>query len=592
MSVQLFKKVDYPLSKLLDDIHVGEIGLPDIQRPFVWERRKARELFDSMYKGFPVGYLLFWENDLSAEQRQIGTGAKQKAPYLLIVDGQQRLTCLYAVLKRVPIVTRQLQDEHLRIAFRPKDETFEVTSAAHRLDPEYIGDISDIWMFEDGYHNFVSHFLTRLRASRDVSDAEENLIRERIDRLRNLENYPFTALELANSVNESQVADIFVRINSQGVRLNQADFILTLMSVFWDEGRKELEQYCREAKKPPSGVPSPSSYFIKPEPDQLLRVSVAVAFRRARLQHVYSLLRGKDLETGEFREEHREKQFELLKTAQAYVLDVQNWADFAQVLLKAGYRQEWMITSRLGMLFTYALFLIGKRDYQVAPQKLREVTARWLFMTALTSRYTSSGETLMEEDLARFRGITAADEFVAVLDDIVRATLHDDFWNITIPGQLESATARSPVEYAYYAALTLLDARVLFSDMKLADLLTPGIAAKKSVLERHHLFPRAYLSTIGFTTLRDTDQLANYALVEWRDNIRISDASPADYFPEYASQFDEETLAMMYYWHALPNEWYLMDYPTFLESRRQMMARVIRAGFAKLCGETSGIDIS
>lgn len=93
------QKVDYTLSKLIEDIHVGEIGLPDIQRPFVWPRSKVRDLFDSMYRGFPIGYLLFWENGITDKHRVIGADGKQKPPRLLIVDGQQRLTSLYAVIK-------------------------------------------------------------------------------------------------------------------------------------------------------------------------------------------------------------------------------------------------------------------------------------------------------------------------------------------------------------------------------------------------------------------------------------------------------------------------------------------------------------
>ena len=99
MSETLFKEVSYSLSKLIADIDIGEIGLPEIQRPFVWTNKKIRDLFDSMYKGFPVGYLLFWSNGVGDDHRQIGTGKKQRVPRLLIVDGQQRLTSLYAVLK-------------------------------------------------------------------------------------------------------------------------------------------------------------------------------------------------------------------------------------------------------------------------------------------------------------------------------------------------------------------------------------------------------------------------------------------------------------------------------------------------------------
>lgn len=139
MSATLFKKVDYSLAKLIHDIEQGEIGLPDIQRPFVWEAAKVRDLFDSMYKGFPVGYLLFWSNDHLSNTRQIGIAAKQtRVPRLLIVDGQQRLTSLYAVLKGYPILTRDYKESHIHIAFRPRDAKFEVTDAAIQRDPELL----------------------------------------------------------------------------------------------------------------------------------------------------------------------------------------------------------------------------------------------------------------------------------------------------------------------------------------------------------------------------------------------------------------------------------------------------------------------
>lgn len=104
MTATLFKEVNYSLSKLIEDIDIGEIGLPEIQRPFVWPNARVRDLFDSMYKGFPVGYLLFWGNGTDDGYRQLGTEGKQHSPRLLIVDGQQRLTALFAVLKGVAVV--------------------------------------------------------------------------------------------------------------------------------------------------------------------------------------------------------------------------------------------------------------------------------------------------------------------------------------------------------------------------------------------------------------------------------------------------------------------------------------------------------
>ncbi|BER93124.1 hypothetical protein [Thermatribacter velox] len=147
-----------------------------------------------------------------------------------------------------------------------------------------------------------------------------------------------------------------MRINSQGRTLNQADFILTLMSVFWDDGRKELEDFARQAKTHSlDGRLSPYNPLFQPLPDQLLRVGIVLAFRRARLEHVYSILRGKDLQTGEFSVERREQQFALLREAQGYVLDLQNWHDFLQVINRDGCVHPRLISSQTAFVYTYAL---------------------------------------------------------------------------------------------------------------------------------------------------------------------------------------------------------------------------------------------
>jgi hypothetical protein len=578
----LFKEVNYSLTKLIQDIELGEIGLPDIQRPFVWSNTKVRDLFDSMYKGFPVGYLLFWANAVDNGHRQIGTMQKQKVARLLIVDGQQRLTSLYAVQKGISVLREDYREEKIYIAFRPKDRTFEVADAAIRRDPEFIPDISVLWNPDTSRRRYVRDFIDRLRAVRVVSDEEEDDLHEAIDRLYDLQNYPFTALELSHTVDEQQVADVFVRINSKGTPLNQADFILTLMSVYWDTGRSELEKFSRESRRPTTNGASPFNYFLQPDPDQLLRVCVGLSFRRARLQHVYSILRGKDLETEEFSDERREQQFATLQEGQRYVLDLQNWHEFLKALLRAGYRSSNMISSEITLLYTYVFFLIGKRDFGVDAFTLRNLIARWYFMVALTSRYTGSFESVMEQDLARLRGLTSAADFVATLDRIITDAFTDDYWNITLPNELATSSPRSPSLFAYYAALNLLDARALFSQMKVAELLDPALRGKKAALERHHLFPRAYLRRIGIEETRDINQIANYALVEWKDNIDIKDASPAAYLPKYTERFDQAMLAQMYHWHALPEGWEAMAYMTFIEVRRKAIAQIIRAGYAKL----------
>jgi hypothetical protein len=586
MKSALFKEISYPLPAVMDAIDMGVIGLPEIQRPFVWKNTQVRDLFDSMYKGFPVGFLLFWANGASNGHKQIGIETKQKVPNLLIVDGQQRLTSLYAVVRSREVVTQDYTKQRIEIAFRPRDGQFEVTDAAVRKDPEFIASISDMWSKYTGSYGFITEYLNRLRSYRALTTQEEQLIPSAIERLWDVRNYTFSALELSSDITEEQVAEVFVRINSKGVKLNQADFILTLMSVFWDEGRQALEAFSRQARIPSIGVPSPFNYFLHPEPDELLRVAVGVGHRRARLHHVYSLLRGKDLETEEFSDERRVQQFEILKTAQGQVLHLQNWHEFLKALMTAGFRSAETITSHNSILYAYAMFLIGRIDYKVDAYELRALIARWFFFTSLTSRYSSSPETQMEADFLKIRNLKTAAEFTEALDQIMSDTLTEDYWKITLPNELATSSARSPSLYAYYASLCLLNARVLFSQLSVYDLLDPMVNAYKKATERHHLFPKKHLHGLGITEKADVNQIANFALLEWHDNIAISDRAPNEYFPKYVQRCiqhgEESELANMRFWHALPEGWEQMAYKNFLGARRQCMAEVIRAGFARL----------
>ena len=419
MSTTLFKEVSYSLSNLIDSIEMGDIGLPDIQRPFVWKNAKVRDLFDSMYRGYPVGYLLFWENQLDGGVKQIGTNTHQKVPNLLIVDGQQRMTSLYAVLKGISVIRENYEAEKIEIAFRPLDGSFEVTDAAIRRSPEWLPSISALFAKDASQYAVIGGYIENLKKTREQEDKglspeETKQCEVALQRLFSLTSFPFTALQLSASIDEEQVAEVFVRINSKGKSLNQADFILTLMSVFWEEGRKELETFCMAARNPSKEGASPYNHFVEPSPDQLLRVAVGFGFRRARLKYGYALLRGKDLETGEFSSERRESQFARLKEAQTQVLNLTHWHDFLSILKQSGFTGANLISSQTTIYYTYILYLIGRIDLKVIPHTLAQVIGRWYFMASVTSRYTGgSPETLMERDLAALRDVDSSDKFLA-----------------------------------------------------------------------------------------------------------------------------------------------------------------------------------
>jgi hypothetical protein len=249
-----------------------------------------------------------------------------------------------------------------------------------------------------------------------------------------------------------------------------------------------------------------------------------------------------------------------------------------KTLLKAGYRSGKMITSKMSILYSYVMFLIGKKEFKMDNYELRNLIARWFFMSSITGRYTSSPESAMEMDLSALRGVKTAEQFAKTLEKIIDDTLTEDFWNITLPNDLEAASVRSPSLFAYFAALNLMDAKVLFSKMKISELLDPAIRAKKAPLELHHLFPKNYLRKTGVTETIETNQIGNYALLEWPDNIDISDLSPNDYIQKYFPRLSNE----MQYWHALPDGWDNMKYSEFLVIRRKLIAKVTRDGYQKL----------
>lgn len=585
MAFILFKDSTFQVAELISMIRRRSLALPDIQRPFVWDHSKVRDLFDSMYRGFPVGHLLFWETGAGDNTRTIGTGqGGDTVPSQLIVDGQQRLTSLFAVIGGQEVVTKEYRSVSIRIAFRPADGTFRVTDAAVARDPEFIADISVLW--QEGRRGHVRQFFDRLARKGPLEDDERDRLEDAIDRVHDLATYTFRAVVLSPEANEEEVADVFVRINSEGVSLSQADFILTLLSVFQDKERRRLEDFARDSRRSATGQASSFNWHIQPDPAQLLRVTVAVAFRRAVLKAVYAMLRGKDISTGLIDPERRDEQFERLRAAHDKVLSLTNWHEFLTSLDRAGFRSRKMISSENAVLFTYALWLIGRYDYGVQIGQLRELIARWFFMAHTTGRYSGTFESQVERDLAQLAELQPgdADGFTRTIDKMIADRFTSDFWTITLPNSLATSAAFSPSLLAYVAALNILDADVLLSRTKVRTRLDPAVLLVKGI-ERHHLFPRNHLKThLGVNDSKQMNQIANMALVEWSDNIAIGDKAPSVYWPEQvaAKGLSAEELAAHRYWHALPENWTTSTYREMLEQRRTMIAVVVRDAYRKL----------
>lgn len=583
----------WTVEELVSAVDKGTIRLPDIQRPFVWPNAKVRDLIDSMYQGYPVGELMFWANNDAEHTSAIGSDTKTQDASMQVVDGQQRLTSLYAVLRGLQVWRDDYSRETIRLAFNPLTERFEVPTAVTKRQADWIDDI--VGVFKDPIEARYA-YLDRLRAdSRYTVDSTlERAVEVAIQRLAKLRDYSFQVVQIREQVPRETVAEIFVRINSEGVNLSSADFILTWMSVFWEQGRSELENWARNSRFTPAEVASivneqakwtPHNPYMSFEPGQILRVAIAVGLRRAKLQDAYNVLRGRDPRTRIIDPERREVELAQLKIGQSHATKPLHWDEFLKVLERGGFRTKEMITSENTVLYTYALWIIGRVDFKVPVDQLREVMARWFFMSQITGRYTSSPETRMQEDLNRLEGLPAeATEFIAVLNNEIAAAVPDDWWRVTLPNNLTTSSAGAPAFVAYIAALNILDADVLLATSKVKDWINPSRRTVKGI-EKHHLFPRDYLASgLGLGDPKRINQVANMALVEWSDNITISNQPPTDYWPqEVADKNIEQTRrARQERWHALPEDWIHLDYDRFLAKRRELMASVIHDGYKLL----------
>ncbi|HEY1690237.1 MAG TPA: DUF262 domain-containing protein [Solirubrobacteraceae bacterium] len=587
MARTLFKPVQYELSQLLGDIELGKLALPELQRPFVWPKTKVRDLLDSMYRGYPVGYLMLW-NAAEIDSKFIGVDGKQHTPTEFIVDGQQRLTSLYAVMKGAEVTFKDFNRDRIRIAFRPRDGRFDVADAAIERDPEFLANVTQLWVGEDW--EVIDSFLARLRTARPeaLADGQEAHLRRALSSLRNLEDFPFFAVQIGHEVDEERVAQIFLRVNSGGTSLTQADFILTLLSVFREQDRRRLERFAEASRTLPSGsAPSPYNHLIAPAADQLLRVAVLVAFHRGRLQSMLALLRGGSLDGDTtLSTSDREAQLDRLTEAIDLVLELTSWHEYIKALMSAGFRRSNEISSANNVVLVYALYLIG-RGYGLSHSELRTTIARYFFMSSLTGRYTGSFETQITQDVQALAEASSGVDYLDRLRQMIARALTEDYWTITLPQQtLATSAARGPGLFAYAAALCILNARVppfveqgghheQKAALGLRDLFDPVLRPKKAPIDRHHLFPRKHLERLGVTGSRNVNQIANLSYVEWPENVEISDVAPSMYWPRYEDQFT----ATDRFHHALPDGWAQMDYWRFLDERRKLIAEVIRKGF-------------
>jgi hypothetical protein len=583
----IFEHGQRSIASLMSDIEREVIALPDLQRPFVWEDTKVRELLDSLFVGFPVGTLVFWHTSSDKDARALGAERPGLRATTLVIDGQQRLTSLYAVMRGFEVVGKDGTTRMITIAFRPRDGRFEVADAAIRNDPEFLPNVTELWNGTRPKPQIRRDLMNALRdKGRAIDETYEDAVERNLDRAHSITDYRFPTVDIRKTAatqddeaTEEDVAEIFVRINNQGTRLGQADFVLTLLSVYHGELRDRIEERAR-------GMSLGTVVAI--DTQQLLRAVCGVAFGRARMSAVYRYLRGVDPATGESDTAGRLKRLRQLDDAAKECMESTPWRDYLLRVQHAGFVSQGLVASKNAIVNAYAFYIRGRKA-AVAKNKLDEMIARWVFGTLLTARYSGSSETIFEQDLARVARLGAddADGFVRALDDAMGETITGDYWTHSLVSALTTQKARAPTALAFRAAQVVLGTRALFSDQLLQNLFNPPAQGGRAASEAHHLFPVAWLYTRGIRDRRRVNQVANLADVGWHDNNVIGGRGPDEYVPRLRRKLsiDDDRWGRLCAGHALPLGWETMEYEEFLRERRRRMADIIRVAFRQLGGE-------
>lgn len=590
MGKELYDNIPSKVGDLLNDVRNGRIGLPDLQRPFVWKDSKVRELLDSMLKGYPIGYIMLWSSPEDYENtNHIGTNDKiYKRPDDLVIDGQQRLTALLAAMYGVSIKDKNYEDRRIRISFNPLTREFAVWTPAYERNPEWVSDISAV--FEADQEHVISRFrkayIKTVNKAREknneplLTEDDEDVVETNINDLLNLGIYSLPTLKINAKADEEDVADIFVRVNSGGQNLTEKNFIETLIAVYDNDVHEKIDKFCAESRIPNNGT----SYnqILEVDPSHLIRMAIGVGFKRARLRYAYMLLRGKNLKTGEITLGVRQENLRIFKESLDEVTNLNNWHAFMNIFATAGYLKGSFVASTNAVVFSYVLYLIGKYDYNVPSLELQKIVRKWIFMSTITLFYTGSAETEVEKQFADLRDVKTADEFVRYLDSVISNKFTDDYFTYSLPTELNSSSATSPAWYGYIAAINVLGTPMLFSTTQLSYYLNLGTNGNKNSVDKHHIFPKNYLEKIGFDSDRDRNQIANFTYLDYQTNIDISDAPPMEYVKRFKTKLGEESYKLSCEQNALPENFENMPYQEFLNQRRLLMAQIVKKAYMKL----------
>ncbi|MDC3227013.1 DUF3578 domain-containing protein [Acidimicrobiaceae bacterium] len=581
-----YSSTPLPVLTTIGKIKSGEIQIPEMQREYVWDTTKVRDLFDSLYRGYPIGYVLLWDvKEKSDQNRSIGTNLKSFEVSQYVIDGQQRLTSLYAVTTGEPVINSDFKEIKITIDFNPFTETFETSTPATEQDSEYFHDITGLFNISQQFqliNAFKENF--ELRNGRKLSSEENLQIDQTLSRVAGIMNVELQLLTLSDDMDIATASDVFVRINSKQADLSQADFILTLLSVRWAEGKREIQKFAKETKLQPENINDITAYnrLIDIDSSMMIYPISMLAFNRSVLRGVYPLLADDEDETN----------LNLWKIAHEKALNRSNWQSYINLVMSSGFIHDRMITQPNAFMFIYGIYLIGI-DLSIDRRILERTISSFFFMSTLSRRYTSSSETRAQQDIQAIKdNIEKGISFQNTLEEFMQSSLTKDFFEIQLDSELNVSGAWGYSSWScYVASQVVLNAPVLYTNMKISDLLDRERSGSRQLLELHHLFPKNYLTKeLKLKGIRETNNRTNFQLITYKDNNEISDTAPNIYHKKYIKNVTNENVREMLRLNALWEGWDEEDYFDFLTKRRKQIINLIKEGW-KIISENK-IEIS
>ncbi len=600
-SQQNYSVDHYSVEGLLSAVKMGDIAIPDIQRPFVWDSEKVTKLMDSLYNGFPIGYIVTWQSpNIKLKDGSHSAGKK------IIIDGQQRITALRTAILGETVKTKDYEDIRIKVAFNPVTKTFMTQNPAIEKNSVWIKDISS---FLSGRKKVSA---LRKEYCRLNPQFDEDEVEEVFDSLKELAKKEIGVIKLSGSLDIEMVTEIFIRINSEGVPLNQADFVMSTIAANETYGgnmlRKCIDHFSELAVRPefyPTLVANDSEFaessyckmvaWLKNENDDIydpsyvdiLRVAFTYKFGRGKMSDLVSLLSGRSFEDRTYMEPIKADTYEKLAEGVKQFINETNFKRFVMIIRSAGFCSSKLIRSQNALNFAYILYLrLRELDYK--PQDIEKYVRRWFVLSILTGRYSSSPESTFDFDVKQINSEGCFGDFFAGVE---AAELSDAFWNFGLVQQLNTSVASSPIFSVFLASQCYQHRRGFLST---AITVQDMIEQKGDV---HHIFPRQYLKDNNVPKSM-YNQVANYVYTQTEINIKIGKKSPKEYLgyvrdvqcnggeTVYGGITDlavlEENLHTDCCLPANLADMTLEDYPAFLEKRRRLIATRLKEYYFSL----------